>query len=167
MYFLVKRLSISSKLQRLQFHFISLEILHSFFMHALLNSLPAPSFVTSSQLCFPCLLPCFHSPHETLIPAALHTGLAAAVEAGCPAVVMNESWKEYGPRDFFLKSYLSFLCRISFPFFQRLIAGGEAWGLHSRVTSLPKRAFSRALSGLLEKLGGEAVCWEITWNVCG
>lgn len=55
-----------------------------------------------------------------------------------------------------LSSYLSVLCRISFPFFHRLIAGGEAWGLHSRVTWLPERAFSRAFNGLLEKLGGEA-----------
>lgn len=56
-----------------------------------------------------------------------------------------------------LLSYLSVLCRISFPFFHRLIAGGEAWGLHSRVTPLPERAFSKALNGVLEKLGGEAV----------
>ncbi|TNN55477.1 hypothetical protein EYF80_034299 [Liparis tanakae] len=48
------------------------------------------------------------------------------------------------------------LAGISFPFFHWVIAGGEAWGLHSRVTSLPVRAFSRVLNGLLEKLGGEA-----------
>lgn len=30
--------------------------------------------------------------------------------------------------------------------------------MHSRVTSLPERAFSNAFNGLLEKLGGEAVC---------
>lgn len=70
---------------------------------------------------------------------------------------MNKSLLEYALR---LLSYLSVLCRISFPFFHRLIAGGEAWGLHSRVTSLPERAFSKAFNGLLEKLGGEAVCWR-------
>lgn len=70
---------------------------------------------------------------------------------------VNESYKEYALG---LLSYLSVLCRISFPFFHRLIAGGEARGLHSRVTSLPERAFSKALNGLLEKLGGEAVWVE-------
>lgn len=58
-----------------------------------------------------------------------------------------------------LSSYLSVLCRISLPLFHRVIAGGDAWGLHSRVTSLPERAFSKAFNGLLEKLGGEAVCF--------
>ena len=58
-----------------------------------------------------------------------------------------------------LLSYLSVLCRTSFPFFHRLIAGGEAWGLHSNVTSLPERAFSKASNGLWEKLGADAVCF--------
>lgn len=71
-------------------------------------------------------------------------------------VNMKKNRLEYALR---LLSYLSVLCRISFPFFHRLIAGGEAWGLHSRVTSLPERAFNKAFKGLLEKLGGEAVCW--------
>lgn len=72
-------------------------------------------------------------------------------------MTVNEGCSEYALG---LLSYLSVLCRISFPFFHRLIAGGEAWGLHSRVTSLPERAFSKALNGLFEKLGGEAVCGE-------
>lgn len=69
-------------------------------------------------------------------------------------------WMKVTRNMHFFLSYLSVLCRISFPFFHRLIAGGEAWGLHSRVTSLPERAFSKALNGLLEKLGGEAAWVE-------
>lgn len=69
-------------------------------------------------------------------------------------VDLNKSCLEYALR---LLSYLSVLGRISFPFFHRLIAGGQASGLHSRVTSLPERAFSSAFMGLFEKLGGEAV----------
>lgn len=54
---------------------------------------------------------------------------------------------------------LSLLCRISPPLFHRVTAGGEAWGLHSRVTRLPERAFSTAFSGLLAKVGGAALGW--------
>ena len=53
-------------------------------------------------------------------------------------------------------SYLSLCCRISLPFFQRLEAGGDAWGWQSSDTWLPERAFSTACRALLEKLGGEA-----------
>lgn len=56
-------------------------------------------------------------------------------------------------------SYLSLLCRISPPLFHRVTAGGEAWGLHSRVTWLPERAFSTGFNGLLVKVGGAALGW--------
>lgn len=55
------------------------------------------------------------------------------------------------------QSYLSLLCRISPPLFHRVTAGGEAWGLHSRVTWLPVRAFSTGFNGLLAKVGGAAL----------
>lgn len=53
--------------------------------------------------------------------------------------------------------YLSVLCSGSLPFLHRLTAMGKACGLHSMVTVLPVLALSRALRGLLEKSGGEAV----------
>lgn len=53
--------------------------------------------------------------------------------------------------------YLSVLCSGSLPFLHRLTAVGKACGLHSMVTVLPVLALSRALRGLLEKSGGEAV----------
>lgn len=53
--------------------------------------------------------------------------------------------------------YLSVLCTGSLPFLHMLMAVGKACGLHSMVTVLPVLALSRALRGLLEKSGGEAM----------
>lgn len=100
-------------------------------------------------------MPCSHSPCQPF-PLCTCTNAKYTIQTSRLAVNVNKSWS------LGVLSYLSVLCRISFPFFHRLIAGGQAWGLHSRVTSLPKRAFSKAFSGFLEKLGGEAV-QRITW----